>query len=107
MANTRLKIKKDDEVLVLKGKDRGKKGKIIRVIPLKRRVVIEGVNMRKKHIRPRKAGEKGNTVFIPASLSVANVQLICPSCSKPSRIGYKIEGKVKVRVCKKCQNHIG
>lgn len=106
MKTVNLKIKKGDEVLVKSGKDRGKKGKIIRVLPTKNRVVVEGLNMRKKHIRPKKAGEKGNTVLIPFSMNISNVQIICPSCSKPTRIGYKIVGKNKTRICKKCSSSI-
>lgn len=106
MIQRKLKIKEGDQVEVFAGRNRKKQGKIIKVIPAKERVVIEGVNLRKKHVRPKRADRKGETVEIPAPLPVANVRLICPSCSKPTRIGYKVEGKNKTRICKKCQSKI-
>jgi large subunit ribosomal protein L24 len=106
MKTVNLKIKKGDEVLVKSGRDSGKKGKVIRVLPIKNRIVVEGLNMRKKHVRPKKSGEKGSTVSVPFSIHISNVQIICPSCSKPTRIGYNIGGKSKTRICKKCSNTI-
>lgn len=101
-----MKIKKDDTVLIISGKDRGKKGKIIRALPKERKVVVEGVNIRKKHIRPRRAGEKGQIVEMPAPIDVSNVMIICPKCGKPTRVGYKIGEKKKYRICKKCSQEI-
>ncbi|MCD6178219.1 50S ribosomal protein L24 [bacterium] len=101
-----MKIKKGDQVLVISGKYRGKKGKVIRALPKKEKVVVEGVNIVKKHVRPRRAGEKGQIVQMPAPLHVSNVKLICPHCKKATRVGYKIEGEKKYRICKKCKREI-
>jgi large subunit ribosomal protein L24 len=100
------KIKKGDTVLVVKGKDKGKKGKVIKVIPKESRIIVEGVNLVKKHLKPKRVGEKGKIVEIPAPLSWANVRLICPSCSKPTKVGFRFEGEKKVRYCKKCNKSL-
>ncbi|MFZ8806323.1 MAG: 50S ribosomal protein L24 [Minisyncoccia bacterium] len=100
------KIKKGDTVLVVKGKDKGKKGKVIKVIPKEARIIVEGVNLVKKHLKPKRIGEKGKIVEIPAPLSWANVRLICPSCSKPTKVGFRFEGEKKVRYCKKCNKSL-
>jgi large subunit ribosomal protein L24 len=97
-----LVLKKGDEVLVVRGKDRGQKGKVLRTIPAEGRVVVEGVNMRKKHVRARKQGEKGQLVSVPSPLSASNVRIVCASCGKMTRIGYRVENGKKTRVCKKC-----
>ncbi|PIP25101.1 MAG: 50S ribosomal protein L24 [Candidatus Nealsonbacteria bacterium CG23_combo_of_CG06-09_8_20_14_all_36_12] len=97
-----MKIRKNDLVLIISGKDRGKKGKILTAFPKERKVVVEGINLRKKHRRPRRAGEKGQIIQLPSSLNVSNVKLICPKCGKATRISYKVvEGK-KFRICKNC-----
>jgi large subunit ribosomal protein L24 len=104
-----MKIKKGDTVLLIAGKDRTKKGKVIQVLSKEKRLVIEGLNIIKKHVRPRRAGEKGQRVEVPRPLDVSNVKLICPKCKKTTRIGYKIIQKgreKKVRICKKCQQEI-
>jgi len=101
-----MKIKKNDTVLIISGKDRGKKGKVLHVFPKDQRLLVEGVNMRKKHVRPKKSGEKGQIVESPSPLTVSNVKLICPKCAKPSRIGSKIIDKKKYRMCKKCGQEI-
>ena len=101
-----MKIHKGDQVLIISGKDRGRKSKIIKVFPKERKVIIEGINLRKKHIKPKKSGEKGQIVETPASLDISDLKLICPKCGKPTRVGYKIEGKRKYRICKKCNQEI-
>lgn len=101
-----MKIKNGDTVLIISGKDKGKKGKVINAFPKKNRIVVEGANVRKKHVRPKRAGEKGQIVEIPAPFDVSNVKIICPKCKKPARVGYKVAGKNKFRVCKKCQQEI-
>ena len=101
-----MKIKKNDTVLIISGKDRGKKGKVLHVFPKDQRLLVEGVNMRKKHVRPKKSGEKGQIVESPSPLTVSNVKLICPKCAKPSRVGSKIIDKKKYRMCKKCGQEI-
>lgn len=97
-----MKIKRDDKVLIITGKDRGRRGKVLRSFPRERRILVEGINLRKKHIRPRREGERGEIVEIPAPLHVSNVKLICPKCNQATRVGYKLEGRRKFRVCKKC-----
>ncbi len=97
-----MRIKKDDKVRIISGKDSGREGKVLRVLREERKVVVDGLNIVKKHIRPRKEGEKGERVEIPAPIDVSNVMLICPSCSKPTRVAYIVKDGVKNRVCKKC-----
>ena len=101
-----MKIKKGDNVLVIAGKDRGKKGKVLRALPREARIVVEGANIRKKHVRAKRAGQKGQMVEMPGVFSVSNVKLLCPKCGKAIRIGYKVEGGKKVRVCKKCNTEV-
>jgi len=102
-----MKIKKGDTVLILKGKDKGKTGKVERVLPKKNKLIVEGLNLLKKHVKPSKKYPKGGIITISAPLAVGNVMVVCPSCSKPSRVGYKfreISGKKKkIRICKRCQ----
>ncbi len=97
-----MKIKKDDQVLIISGKDRGKRGKVLDVFPQEEKVMVEGVNIRKKHVRPKKSGEKGQIVQVPSPIAVSNVKLICPKCGQPTRIGHKIIENNKYRICKKC-----
>ena len=101
-----MKIKKGDQILVISGKDRGRKNKIIRVFPKEGKVIVEGINLRKKHVKPKKSGEKGQIVETPAPLNVSDLKLICSKCGKPTRVGYKMEGKRKYRICKKCNQEI-
>jgi len=102
-----MKIKKGDTVLVISGKWKGKTGKVLKSLPKKMKVVVEGVNIVKKHQRPRREGEKGQIVEIPKPISISKVKLICPSCKKATRVGYLIkENKEKVRICKKCKKEI-
>ena len=99
----KLHVKKGDTVIVLSGKDKGKKGKVLEVSPKERKVIVENVNMVTKHVKPRKMGEQGGIVKAEAPLYACKVQLVCPKCGKPTRVGHKVlgDGK-KVRVCKKC-----
>src|SRR4030042_1927244 len=99
----KIKIKKGDKVFVLKGKDRGKSGKVIKVMPSGNRLVVEGLNLLRKNIRAKRQGEKGQIVDVPAAVSAANVLLACSSCSKPVRVGYRLKGTSKERYCKKCK----
>ena len=101
-----MKIKKDDTVLIISGKDRGRKGKVIESLPKEGRIVVEGINLMKKKVKPKKSGEKGQTISMPAPFNVSNVKIICPKCGAPARIGYKKELKNKFRICKKCQSEI-
>jgi large subunit ribosomal protein L24 len=101
-----MKIKKGDNVKILSGKDRGKTGKVLRVAPEKGKAVVEGLNLVKKHSRPRRQGEKGQRISVPAALHLSSLMLVCPKCSKPSRVGHKVAEKAKFRVCKKCGSEI-
>jgi len=101
-----MKIKKGDQVLVISGKDKGRKNKIVRVFLKEGKVIVGGINLRKKHVKPKKSGEKGQIVEISAPINVSNLKLICSKCGKPTRVGYKIEGKRKYRICKKCGKEI-
>jgi large subunit ribosomal protein L24 len=101
-----VKIKKDDKVLIITGKDRGRIGKVLKSFPQKTKLLIEGINLRKKHVRPRREGEKGQIVEVPAPISISNVKSLCLKCNKAVRVGYKIEKGTKYRVCKKCRQVI-
>ncbi len=101
-----MKIKKNDTVLVISGKYRAKTGKVLKVFPKERKILVEGVNLVKKHQKPRKTGEKGQTIEMPSAINVSNVKLICQKCGKSARVGYKIVAKDKFRVCKKCEQEI-
>ncbi len=101
-----MKIKKGDTVLVRTGKDSGKSGKIASVDPKENKIVIHGLNQFKKAVRARKQGEKGQIVTIAMPLNASNVEIVCPSCGKATRVGYKVEGEVKSRFCKKCKSVI-
>ncbi len=101
-----MKIKKGDQVQIISGKDREKRGKVLRVFPKIMKVTVEKVNIIKKHVRPKKEGAKGQRVEIPAPMDVSNVMLICPKCGKMTRVGFKTENKNKFRICKKCGSEI-
>lgn len=101
-----MKIKKGDNVKMLIGKDRGKSGKILYAFPAEGKIVVEGLNKVKKHLRARKQGQKGQIIEKERAINISNVQLICTKCGKPTRIGHKMEGDKKVRFCKKCEGII-
>jgi large subunit ribosomal protein L24 len=105
MARLQSPIRKNDTVLVRAGKDRGKRGRVLRVVADENRLVVEGVNMIKRHTKPNPGkGVKGGIVEREASLHASNVQLVCPECGAQTRIGHKILGDGrKVRVCRKCE----
>ena len=97
-----MRIKKGDTVQVLSGNDKGKKGEVLEVIPKDSKVVVKGVNVRKKHIKPRKQGEEGGIIPVECAIDSSKVNVVCPKCGKSTRVKYKIENDKKVRVCKKC-----
>lgn len=101
-----MKIKKGDNVLVISGKDRGRTGKVLRSLPEIKRIVVEGINIKNKHIKPKRQEEKGQIVKIAAPMDVSNVKFLCPKCGKPARIGYAVEQENKHRVCKRCRSKI-
>ena len=98
-----MRIKTGDNVVMLAGKDRGKTGKVLRSLPEDLKVVIEGLNLVKKHRRAKKQGQKGETISISRSVDISNVMLVCRHCKKPSRMGIRHEDKKIIRICKKCQ----
>jgi len=98
-----MRIRKGDTVKIISGNDKGKIGKVMKVFPKEGKIVVEGVNVKKKHVRPRKEGQKGELVRIPAPFPVARAMLVCPKCGKAARVGYKLNDLgQKTRVCKKC-----
>lgn len=98
-----IKIKINDKVKILSGKDNGKEGKVVQVLPSDDMVVVEGANKMHKHIKGQKRGEKGQRIEFSAPIKISNVQLVCPKCSKITRVGYIEEGGKKKRSCKKCK----
>ena len=97
------RIRKEDTVLVMKGKDRGRSGAVRLVIPKDKRVIVTGINMVKRHMRPTGPQKVGGIIEREAPIAVSNVRPLCPSCNKPVRVGYRVlpDGR-KVRYCKKC-----
>ena len=98
-------IRKNDSVIVTTGKDRGKRGRVLKVLPEKNRVIVEGVNFIKRHTKPNpQRGVKGGVIEREAPLHASNVQVVCPDCGRATRIGRKILGDGrKVRICRKCE----
>jgi large subunit ribosomal protein L24 len=102
-----LKIRKGDRVRVLSGKDRGKEGDVMRALPREGKVIVDGVNVARKSQRPTRTTQQGGIIDKDMPLPVSNVALICPSCGKPTRVGFKIDASgAKVRLCKKCGGEI-
>ena len=101
-----MKIHKGDIVKIISGKDRGKSGKVIQVLPDRNALIVDGINTFKKHRRSKKQGEKGETVMVIRPFAASNAMLTCSSCKKATRVGYRMEGEKKVRYCKKCESQI-
>ena len=103
-----MKFKKGDEIIVTLGKDSGKKGKIEAIFPKEGKVLVNGVNVYKRHTKPQSEGKKGGIIDLPKPLMVSKISLICPKCSKPAKIGYQVDqkSKTKIRVCRKCKGTI-
>jgi len=100
-----MKFKKGDTVKITAGKDEGRTGKIEKVLPKEEKVIVPGVNIYKKHVKGF-GDTKGGVYDIPRAMSLGKIALICPKCSKQTRIGYKFAGTEKVRICKKCKKEI-
>jgi large subunit ribosomal protein L24 len=100
------KIKKGDLVEIISGKDKGKRGRVLKVWPKKKKIIVEGLNLVVKHLKPRREGEKGQKVQVPAPLLICKVKLVCPNCKKATRVGFKFFGEKKARICKKCKEII-
>ena len=97
-----MKIRKGDTVQVLAGNDKGKTGEVLEVIPKTEKVIVKGINIRKKHVKPRRQGEEGGIIPVECAIHSSKVNVVCPKCGKATRIGFEIQKDVKVRVCKKC-----
>ena len=97
-----MKVKKNDNVLVVTGKDAGKVAKVLVVLPKTNKVVVDGVNVQKKHKKARSAQEVSEIVNHSGAIDASNVMVVCSACNKATRVAYKIEGDKKVRICKKC-----
>lgn len=97
-----MKVKKNDTVLVVTGKDAGKTAKVLVALPKNNKVVVDGVNIQKKHKKARSAQEVSSIENKPGAIDASNVMVVCPACEKATRVAYKVEGDKKVRVCKKC-----
>ena len=97
-----MNIKKSDTIKILSGKDRGKTGKVLNVFPKDGKISAEGLNVYKKRVRPKRQGQKGETVLVPRPFHIAKAMLVCSSCKKAVRVGRRVEGNRKVRYCKKC-----
>ena len=103
-------IKKDDMVKVLQGKDRGKEGRVVRVLPREGRVMVDGVALAKKHMRSTgkrstsgQQLQQGGIIDAEMFIDISNVQIMCKSCGRPTRVGHRVEGDVKVRICRRCE----
>jgi large subunit ribosomal protein L24 len=101
-----MKIKKGDKVKMLIGKDGGKSGKVLKIFPREGKLTVEGLNLVKKHKRPRREGEKGQRIEIPRKIDTSNVQLICSKCGQATKATYELKGEEKMRKCKKCKGEI-
>ena len=101
--SNKMHVKKDDTVRIISGDDRGKTGKVLAVSPKEGKVIVEGLNMVKKHVKPRKAGDQGGIVEAESAIYASKVEVVCPSCKKATRVGHTVQedGK-KLRVCKHC-----
>jgi len=103
----KMKLKKDDTVKVIAGKDKGKEGKIIQVFPKLNKVVVDKINIYKKHLKSQQKGQSGQIIEFSAPLDASNVMLVCPQCGKATKVGYKLSAdNKKVRMCKHCQKSI-
>ena len=97
-----MRIRKGDTVEVLSGNDKGKTGEVLEVIPKANKIIVKGINIRKKHVKPRKQGEEGGIIPIEVAIPSAKVNVVCSKCGKSTRIGYSEEKGEKIRICKKC-----
>ena len=101
--SSKLHVKKDDTVLILSGDERGSTGKVLEVSPKEGKVIIEGRNKVKKHVKPRKMGDTGGIIKAEGALYACKVQIVCPACKKPTRVGHKmLADGTKQRICKRC-----
>jgi len=104
MSRLQTPIRRNDTVMVMAGRDSGKRGRVLKVLPEKNRVIVEGVNVIKRHTRPNpQRNVKGGIVERESAMHASNVQLVCPECGKATRVGHDVRGDRKVRICRKCE----
>lgn len=103
---TRVSIRKGDEVMVISGKDRGRTGRVVNVLPKKNRVMVEGIARAKRHARPSKRNQQGGIMDIELFIDLSNVQVMCKHCSRPTRVGHRLEEGVNARICKRCEGEL-
>ncbi len=101
-----MRIKKGDKVQVLSGNDKGKTGEVLGTSPKTDKIIVKDVNVRTKHTKPTKMNQQGGIIEMECPMPAAKVNLVCPKCSKVTRVGYLVKGEEKVRVCKKCNKEI-
>jgi large subunit ribosomal protein L24 len=107
MSRLQSPVRKNDTVVVTTGRDSGRSGRVLKVLPAKNRVIVEGVNIIKRHTRPNpQRNIKGGIVEREGGIHASNVQLVCPECGKMTRVGHRIDGGRKVRICRKCEGVI-
>ena len=97
-----MRIKKGDTVQVLSGNDKGKTGEVLKIIPSDNKVIVKGVNVRKKHVKARKQGEESGIIPVECAIDSSKINVVCPKCGKVTKVGYSTEKDKKIRVCKKC-----
>ena len=97
-----MKIKKGDNVEVLSGNDKGKKGEVLEVLSKEGKVVVKGVNVRKKHVKAKRQGDESGIIPVECAIPVSKVNVVCPKCGKTTKVGYGMEKDKKIRICKKC-----
>ena len=97
-----MKIRKGDNVQVLSGNDKGKTGEVLEVMQKEDKVVVKGVNVRKKHVKARKQGDESGIIPVECAIPASKVNVVCPKCGKVTKVGYRVDKDKKVRVCKKC-----
>ena len=97
-----MRIKKGDNVQVLSGNDKGKTGEVLEINPKADKIIVKGVNIRKKHVKARKQGEESGIISVECAIPTSKVNVVCPKCGKTTKVGYSEEKGEKIRVCKKC-----
>ena len=97
-----MRIKKGDNVQVLSGNDKGKTGEVLKIMPDSGKIIVKEVNIRKKHVKPRKQGEEGGIISVECAIDSSKVNVVGPKCGKVTKVGYSVEKNEKIRVCKKC-----
>lgn len=101
-----MKIKKSDNVKILTGKDKGKTGLVERVYPDEKKVVVKGIALAKKHLKPKGRKTTGGIIDINLKIDISNVNIVCPNCGKTTKVGFKVENKQKLRICRKCNQSL-